>query len=539
MENQQELSLRDLFALIRRGLVFALAVAVGAAGLTYFLSSRTTPEYDATATVLASRPNATLQGNFGVNLVTAPLIDVSAYQAAARSHTVLTGALNLLGVPSPSPQTVNDFGKLVTVRVETASQSSLLRLTFRDADPVAAAAGANAVARALLDWEDGRATQNLQVIVDTLESQIEALDSEIAQVQQGIVVGSDSVEGLLSLRADRALQLNSARALRTSAVGLLEVLEPAIPPTTASSPRPLRNAALAFVLGIFLVYGLVLLRDALDTRFRNGEDVVRTTELPVLSEFPRLGSGVVHLPREATSYLRTNVLFSTASDHPKVLQVTSAGPNEGKSSVALGLAESLARNDYRTLLIDADLRRPLLYQRLDLTPSVDLEERTLAAHLLNPKSKLEPVMVSVAGVSFDLIPTFKPVADPAELLSRSFPTLIHEMRERYDAIIIDTPPVLPVADSLTMGPHSTGVIFAVSLPETDRRAVVAALDLLDRIGVRLLGTVLTNVEAGSGARGDYGYGYGYGYGANKDPRVTASTGRTAARRVRNTLEADA
>ena len=533
--------MRDLFALIRRGLIFALAVAIGAAALTYFLSKRTTPEYDATATVLASRPNANLQGNFGVNLVTAPAIDVSAYQAAAKSHTVLVEALALLGVSSPSAQTVTDFAKLITVRVETASQSSLLRITFRDADPRAAAAGANAVSQALLAWEEKRATQNLQVIVDTLESQIAALDLEIGRAQLSPGGPGDTVEGLQSLRADRALQLNSARALITSAVGLLEVLEPAIPPTVASSPRPLRNAALAFVLGLFLVYGLVLLRDALDTRFRNGEDVLRTTDLPVLSEFPRLASGAIHLPREATGYLRTNVLFSTASDHPKILQVTSAGPNEGKSSVALGLAESLARNDYRTPLIDADLRKPLLHKRLNLNPSPELEERTLPAHLVNIKTRRQPVMVNVGDVTFDFIPTFSAVADPAELLSRSFATLIRSLSEDYDAIIIDTPPILPVADGLTIGPHTTGVVFAVSLPDTDRRSVVAALDLLERIGVRLLGTVLTNVESGRGASGDhgYGYGYGYGYGPKQDaPRVGGSA-RAAARRARGAAKAEA
>ncbi len=539
MENHQELSLRDLFALIRRGLVFALAVAVGAAALTFFLSRRTTPEYDATATVLASRPNSNLQGSFGVNLVTAPAIDVSAYQAAAKSHTVLVEALNLLGVASPSTQTVTDFGKLVTVRVETASQSSLLRISFRDADPNAAAAGANAVAQALLAWEEKRATQNLQVVVDTLESQIAALDTEIALAQFNALDPVEAVDGLKSLRADRALQLNSARALITSAVGLLEVLEPAIPPLVASSPRPVRNAALAFVLGLFLVYGLVLLRDALDTRFRNGEDVLTTTDLPVLSEFPRLASGAVHLPREATGYLRTNVLFSTATDHPKILQVTSAAPNEGKSSVALGLAESLARNDYRTLLIDADLRKPLLYKRLNLTPTPELEQRTLPEQLRNVKTRQAPLTVNVGDVSFDFIPTFRSVADPSELLSRSFSSLMRALGEEYDAIIIDTPPVLPVADSLTMAPHTTGVIFAVSMPDTDRRSVMAAIELLERIGVRLLGTVLTNVEAGRGARGEYGYGYGYGYGTAEETAAQPTSGRLAARRARGAAEADA
>jgi len=432
--------LRDLIALLRRGLVLALAVAVGAGALTYVLSSRTTPEYDATATLLASRPNSNLQGNFGVNLVTAPVIDVSAYQAAAKSHPVLVDALRRLGTVNPTSQAVADFAKSITVRVETASQSSLLRVSVRDADPGSAAAAANAVAAAMVSWDEGRATQNLQVIVDTLETQIGALDAEIALAQRSEATTPEVVDGLLSLRAERALQLNSARALRTSAVGLLEVLEPAIPPAAPSSPRPARNAALAFVLGLFLVYGLVLLRDALDTRFRGGDDLVRTTSLPVIGEFPRLTSGVQHLPREATSYLRTNVLFATATDHPKVLLVTSAGPNEGKSSVALGLAESLARNDYRTLLIDGDLRKPLLHKRLGLTVTPELETHTLAAHLHDPRREPHPLQVDLGGSTLDLLPTFAAAEAPSELLSRSFPTVLRRLGDQYDAIVIDTPP---------------------------------------------------------------------------------------------------
>ncbi len=532
MENEPELTLRDLIALLRRGLLLALGVAVGAAALTYFLSSRTTPEYDATATLLASRPNSNLQGNFGVNLVTAPVIDISAYQAATKSHLVLANALQRMGEANPSPRTVDDFADQITVRVETASQSSLLRLTVRDTDPDTAADAANAVAAAMLAWDEGRATNNLQVIVDTLETQIAALDAEIALSQLAEPAVPEVIEGLQSLRAERALQLNSARALRTSAVGLLEVLEPAIPPMSPSAPRPVRNAALAFVLGLFLVYGLVLLRDALDTRFRGGDDLTRVTNLPVIGEFPRLQNGVIHLPREATSYLRTNVLFATATDHPKILLVTSAGPSEGKSSVSLGLAESLARNDYRTLLIDADMRKPQLFKRLGLVPTPELKANTLAEHLKDPKRPVKPLQIDLGGAALDIIPTFAAAEAPTELLSRSFASLLRDVSEHYDAIVIDSPPVLPVADSMTMAPHTTGVVYAVSMPDADRRSVSAAIGLLERIGVRMLGIALTNIEPGRGGRSEtgYGYGYGYGYGSKEMATPTTSTARQGERR---------
>ncbi len=515
VENQSEPNLNDLFQLLRRGLVFALAVAVGAAGLTYLLSKRITPEYDSTITVLASRPNSNPQANFGVSLVTAPAVDTSAYEAAAKSYPVLTQAIKALGEDDPSAQTVADFAKLVTVKVETAQQSSLLRITVRDADPDLAARAANAVGASLLSWDEARAKQNLQVVINTLESQVLAFDSEIDSLvnqPDGGAAAASQVEGLRTLRAERTTQLNAVRALSASAVGLLEVLEPARPALEPSRPKPVRNAALAFVLGIFLVYGLILLRDALDTRFRGADDVLRSTEYPVLGEFPRLPTGTTRLPHEATGYLRTNVMFATAQDLPKVILVTSAQPTEGKTTVATGLAESFARNDYRTLLIDADMRKPLASTRLGLTPANTGFSPTLRAYLEDPMRAEEPVHADVDGVHLDIIPSFEAAPDPSELISRSFASVLNRFRDQYDAIIIDSPPTLPVADALTLAPHATGVILAVSLPTADRRAVRATLDLLDRIGVRVLGTVITNVEPNRSLGGTRGYGYGYGYG---------------------------
>lgn len=263
---------------------------------------------------------------------------------------------------------VADFGKLVTVRVESAQQSSPLRLTVRDADPDLGARAANALGAALLKWDEARAKQNLQVVIDRLQSQVVSFDDEIASLvaQNAGDALTGQIDGLRSLRADRSMQLNAVRALSASAVGLLEVLEPAMPALSPSRPQPARNAALAFVLGIFLVYGLVLLRDSLDTCFRGAE--------------------------------------------------------EGKTTVALGLAETFARNDYHTLLIDADLRKPQASDRLGLTPArmaVD-GSATLRAYLEDPKRGEEPMTVQVDGASFDVVPTFEPAPAPTELLSRSF-----------------------------------------------------------------------------------------------------------------------
>lgn len=542
MDDHTELSLSDLFQILRRGFWFALAVAVGAAALTFFLSKRATPEYESTVTLLLSRPGSNSQGNFGVSLVTAPIIDSNAYRAAARSYPVLVGALAELGVPDPKPQLVDTFADLVTVNVESNQQSSLLRLTVRDADPLWASESANALGSELVKWDVARAKQNLTTVVETLASQVEAFDAEIAALEalhEGSAASTSQLEGLQSLRADRVMQLNSARALSVSAVGLLEVLEPARPALRPSGPRPMRNAALAFVLGIFLVYGLVLFRDAVDTRFRNSEVVYKQSELPILAEFPRLAMGVNRLPPEATGYLRTNVMFATAQDLPKVLLVTSAEANEGKTSVAIGLAESFARNDYRTLLIDADMRRPQASVRLGLTREGKGDAGTLRMRLEGKSFDAESIHIELDGALIDVIPTFEPAPAPSEMLSRSFASLLQKVKENYDVIVIDSPPVLPVADTLAMAPHATGVILAVSLQTGNRRSVQAMIDLLDRIGVRILGTAVTNVEPNRALSGSRGYGYGYGYGYGAPEKAPAEQPEIAARkRVGDRLATD-
>lgn len=518
IEFQEEPTFRDLVRLLRSGLVVALAVGVGAAILTYVLTKRLAPTYQATATVLASQPDSALQ-QFGVSLVTAPTVDVTAYEAAATSNPVVTTAMQSLGTKDPTEKQIVKLLKKVSVRVDSGQKSSLLHIDVKNVSPVMAASTANALANALLAWDKQRATQNLGKIVDALQGQITSLDAQIAQTRAAELPTPGQVTGLESLRAQRTLQLNSARALEDSAVGSLEILEPAIAPIQPVSPRPGQDAALAFVLGLLLVYAVVFLRNALDTRFRGTEDLARTTSVPVLAEFPRLASGVRHLPHEAANYLRTNVTFATSQDHPKVILVTSASPKEGKTSVAMSLAESFARNDYSTLLVDGDLRKPEIGTEYHLAEHSDA---SLRAMLEDPDRPHQPVCVALGHTELHVIPSFAAAPSPTELLAGGFASLLSRLRDSYDVIVVDSPPVLPVADALTMAPHCTGVVFAVSLAGSERGKVKAALNLLERIGVRLMGLVATNVAAARSGRGEYGYGVGYGHEEPAAPRGAAA-----------------
>jgi polysaccharide biosynthesis transport protein len=507
VHHDDEPTLRDLIELLRRGLVLALAAAVLAAVATFFISRLMPPTFEARAGLVASMQDPN-QRDFGTTLVTAPALEPATYQAAIRSRPVLASALQGVTGTTPTSADVDDLEEALTVRVEDARASSVLRVSVRDQDPERAARLANAIASAAVHWDEQRATRSLETIIESLQAQIAAIDQELAAATD-----DTPIEGLQRNRADLQLQLSSARALRTAAVGRLELLEGAEVPRTPVAPRPLRNATLAGLLAVFLVYGLLLLRDALDTRVRDLDELVRITDVPVLAEFPRTQSGRRAIPAEAASYLRTGVTFATNDAHPKVVLVTSALAEHGKSTVSIALAESFARQHYRTILLDADLRKPVLGREYGLGP---FDVPSLRDTLESPDDPSVPARLTLGReVELDVIPSFEAAPDPSELLAARMPLLIEQLRGHYDVIVIDSAPVLPVADALTVAPHCTGVLVAVSAPDAERRAVSSTVDLLRRVGVRVIGSVATNVEQARRGPSGYGYGYGSGYGASE------------------------
>lgn len=494
------ISLADLFGFIRRGFWWALLTALLAGGLAFLVSNRLEPRYRAGSVVVAAQASSN-SSELGVLQVSAPLLDITAYREAALSDTVMGRALRASGQNS-TPTNLEALRRATQVRTEETRTSGLLYLEVTDTSAARAARLTNALTRALVQWDSERARQSLDRIVGSLEQQVAALALP--------ATGQAQLAGRSQLRAERQEQLLYTRALRDSTTGMLKTLQFAAVPSDAVSPRPLLSTALAFVLGGFLAYGFLFLREALNTRLRTSDDLAATSGLPVLAEFPKLPGGTRRLPRETASYLRTNLLFATAEAHPKVILVTSAQSGEGKSSVSLSLAESFARDGYKTLLIDADLRKPVIAREYGLNRISD----SLRMYLENPHAPYSPTKVAISNKhALDIIPTFDAAPSPTELLGRSFRECLDLWRQEYDAIIIDSAPLLPVADTLVIAPLCTGTVFASSIEQTDRRQVRAGVALLQRVGVRVLGVVARQVPK-SGKYGS-GYGYGYGYGSQE------------------------
>jgi polysaccharide biosynthesis transport protein len=499
-------SLTDVLRFALTGLVPAIILAALAAFTAFTLTARQEPVYRAEAILLVARSGAATQ--FGLSPVTAPAIDLSAYRVAAASDPVMTEALRVLGVEQPSQAEILRLrGRTAAIAAADARDSSLLRIEARAETPSLAAARANAVSTALVAWDTQRASERFRRIVDALEQQVDALNEQIRLLQvMGTATTQIQIDGLVRLRTDAQQQLGYATALIASAEGLVTILQRADTTPRLIAPRPATSAGLAGLLAAVLAYVVLLVRWALTSRMRTVADVAATSGLPVLGEFPSSARDPVRL-RESANYLRTSLLFATSDVHPKVFLVTSATAHEGKTTVAVQLAESLVRYGYRTLLVDADLRSP------SLAVVYGIADRQVASthHWLRaPHDDHHVLSISIAtDQHLDVIPQARSVSDAPDLLGRSLPQVL-EVWKGYDVIVIDSAPVLPVADSLAIAPHCSGTILVVDHRRLNRTRLLAAQELLARAGATVLGIVSNRVRT---ARGESFYGAAYGYGA--------------------------
>ena len=520
-DDTQVLTLADLIAFLRRYMIAIVGAALVAGALAYVISSFLQPTYEARSIVLAAQTNPEFR-QFGMGIATAAPLDVSVYRAAALTPEALEDAraraasAGLAQVPN-----LRDLRRILTITTEQRGTSSLMTIAVRDEDPLTATRLADAVAGAAVAWDQNRARSAIDELTHSLTMQIQALDQQIAELRARGDVSPDQIAGRVNLRSEQQEQLYYARVLAGSASGLLSVLQRAELPDRPVAPRPVLNAALAAVLAVTLVLLIGLLRDLLDTRLRTVDQVSGLTNLPLLAAFPALDGETRIAPREASNFLRANLGFALASAHPKVVAATSAGPGEGKTTVAVSLATSFARQGYRTLLVDLDLRKPMVAQVFGITAS----EARVDQALEHGNGPLPTATVMLGeDTPLHVIPAVAGIDHPAERIASGISSLLARAQDDYDVIVFDTAPVMAVADALPVCTIASTTVVAVSLERSNRRQVANTLDVLRRAGATLAGTVVTHAPAASrGEGGAYGYGYGYGYGA--EPAAAAAAGK--------------
>lgn len=307
---------------------------------------------------------------------------------------------------------------------------------------------------------------------------------------------------LYTILQTRLKEAEVAEAVEDPAV---RVVETAILPDEPVSPRVAPTMLLALLLGVLLGIGIGLLREYLDSRIHSGDNLETLFGLPTIARIPKLAldNGQESRPdvlvtqtagksvgAEAFRTLRTNVRFVRAGAGAREMVVTSPGPGEGKSFTAANLATSLAQQGHKTLLIDADLRKSVQHLQFSLDRQPGLSE------LLTGQASLSEVAYRTSVERLEVIPGGVSPPNPAELLGgSSMEALLTSARSQYDAIVLDSPPMLAVTDAAVLGPKVDGVILVVRAEHTHRDAVSHALAQLRHVGATVLGVVLNDTKA--------------------------------------------
>jgi capsular exopolysaccharide synthesis family protein len=341
-------------------------------------------------------------------------------------------------------------------------------------------------------------------------------DADLNTVLLTATVTDSSPEQSLAIAQAVATQfgsiVNQVDPIGPENVVLRVISGPTLNPVPVS-PRIAINLAGGFAIGLMIGVVIALLRQMLDNTVRAPQFLRTLTDAPVLGVIPYeraskkspviVESHARSLRAEAFRQLRTNLQFIDVERSVRVLVVTSSVADEGKSTTAANLAVTFADSGRRVLLIEADLRRPRVADYLGLERAVGL------TNLLAGQVSLDDVLQPWGRTGLVVIPSGSLPPNPSELLgSPRMLDLLEVLKTRFDIIVIDTPPLLPVTDAAVAAAGADGAVLVVRHGKTTRSHVSAAVRSLRTVDARLLGTVL-NMTPLKGTDGYESYGYGY------------------------------
>lgn len=308
-------------------------------------------------------------------------------------------------------------------------------------------------------------------------------------------------------------------------------------PGAPSSPNYVRNLGIGAIAGLLLGYAVALLRKQVDSRVRTVDEIeglVGASVLTVVPESPELdrvqADGLIAsqtgAPAEALRQLRTNLRFVDVDRPPRSIVLSSANAGEGKSVVTANLASVLAAAGQPTVLVDADLRRPMVASIFDLDPAIGLTQ------VLAGDVRLDDAVQETGVDNLQVITAGRIPPNPSELLgSQKMQQLVADLVDRGHLVLIDAPPLLPVTDAGLLSGTVDGTILVLSVGRTYKEQARLAAKILDQVGGHLLGTVLNRAPLKGIGAVVYGYGYGHGsysqdyyaaYGAEPEKKRRAS-----------------
>jgi polysaccharide biosynthesis transport protein len=445
-------------------ITFTMLGLIVSAGITFSM----TPTYESQAQIFVSTPASTLDISALATGSSFSQQRVKSYAQIVNSPMTLKPVIERLNLN----MTTQELEGMITASAPL--DTVLISLTVTDTDPQRASDIANAVAE-----------------------------------QFGVTVGDLELKGL---GVDSPVKVSTVKN--------------AIPAGSPASPKKAINLALGLLLGFGLGIGLASLRKLLDNTVKNEDDLQGTPllaaigfdeiadEKPLVTQIGRYAGRT-----ESFRTLRTNLQFLRPDDHPQVIVMTSALPNEGKTTSSINLSLSLSQAGAKVLLIEADLRRPKVPLYLEMSSlSEGLSDLISGPKKLTPQS-VKSVIRPYESTGLKVLLAGKVPPNPAELLSsHKFEELIAILRKQFEYIIIDCPPLLPVTDAAIVSAKSDGCVLVVHAGVTKKPHFVGSRDAIKNVGSTILGVIINKIPESS-LEYEYGYRYGYPryYGANYRP----------------------
>lgn len=356
--------------------------------------------------------------------------------------------------------------------------------------------------------------------------ELDAMGVEYGQLKDN----AENLKGLFQTVLKRSEELDINSLYESNNV---QILEEAKTPGAPTSPNMTINLLIGLALGFGLGAAILALIYLLDNTVRSEHDITRHTDRPVLGTLPSVDSNmlkelskgtndpldmITHIaPRstfaEGIKSLRTNLMFMAPDNPPKLLLVTSPGPGEGKTLISTNMAIAMAQSGLRTLLIDADMRRPRVHKAVGMENDQDG-----FVALLERRGKVEELVRQTSVENLHVLTCGEIPPNPAELLhAESLPELIDELLTLYDRVIFDSPPLGAVSDALVLSHFIESVILITKFGQTRRELLKRSIEQLVTIGAPLMGCVLNNIDTSVGGYGYYNYYYYYRYNYDEQP----------------------
>jgi capsular exopolysaccharide synthesis family protein len=511
--------LRDYLNVIRaRKWVIIQAVVI--VTLTALIASLLqAPVYEGEAKVLIAEKGSSVDvfGSLGLDISSQPERGLQTQVQLMQVRPLLENTIRKLDL-GVTPEQLSE-----RVAISAVGQTNIVTVVAKDGNAERASAIANTLAEEFVAWSRNYKRESINAAALEVETRLETARNEILDLGRKIQSQgkSDELSAELSIATGNyttlAAKLEELRINAQLEVGSGRIVSPAAVAVQPVEPSPLRNGVLGLAVGLVFGLGMAFLYEYLDNTLKTSEETERVFGAPVLGVIPaekyekderRRASILTHpsgAAAESYRVLRNNLDFINFQHDIKTLLVTSAAPSEGKSTVAANLAAGLAQAGKKVALVACDFRKPTTQQFFGVRNLIGLSDVLTGAHSV--KAALQKPM---DNLDLLVLTSGKLPPNPSELLSSAkMKDLLEELGQWADWVIIDTPPLLAVADGAAVARYADGVLLVTKGGVSTREAAKTAREMLENAGGRLVGSVVWGLEAMAG-RGGYGYGYGRG-----------------------------